>query len=239
LPECNCPCKSKPEEEKRLEAIEKANSEFAQHYIKKEGILPDLSAQDMQLDALKRLAITEFEEKYTEAAVDKILEEIWISSASKELYKDQILNTDSDISNRLDVISWVKKLLERTVAFRQERAEERGVGPRDLERKKILKERILQDKIEREEHNKAAAAARQQMRQAFKEEKKRLAQEGKKIAQDEERLAKEERLAQEKEALAQKEEVLAQEEILEQANMFSCACCCFSIHPSLRFFMYS
>jgi hypothetical protein len=30
--------KSKPEEEKRLEAIEKANSEFAQHYIKKEGI---------------------------------------------------------------------------------------------------------------------------------------------------------------------------------------------------------
>ncbi len=202
--------KSKPEEEKRLEAIEKANSEFAQHYIKKEGILPDLSAQDMQLDALKRLAITEFEEKYTEAAVDKILEEIWISSASKELYKDQILNTDSDISNRLDVISWVKKLLERTVAFRQERAEERGVGPRDLERKKILKERILQDKIEREEHNKAAAA-RQQMRQAFKEEKKRLAQEGKKIAQDEERLAKEERLAQEKEALAQKEEASVQE----------------------------
>jgi hypothetical protein len=39
----------------------------------------------MQLDALKRLAITEFEEKYTEAAVDEILEEIWISSASKEL----------------------------------------------------------------------------------------------------------------------------------------------------------
>jgi hypothetical protein len=46
--------KSKPEEEKRLEAIEKANLEFAQHYIKEEGILPDLSAQDMQLDALKR-----------------------------------------------------------------------------------------------------------------------------------------------------------------------------------------
>jgi hypothetical protein len=64
--------KSKPEEEKRLEAIEKANLEFAQHYIKEEGILPDLSAQDMQLDALKRLAITEFEEKYTEATVDKV-----------------------------------------------------------------------------------------------------------------------------------------------------------------------
>jgi hypothetical protein len=95
-------------------------------------------------------------------------------------------------------------------------AEGRGVGPRDLERKKILKERILQEKIEREERNKAAVATRQQTRQYLKEEKKRLAQEGKKIAQDEERSAKEERLAQEKEALAQKEEVLAQEEILEQ-----------------------
>jgi hypothetical protein len=41
-----------------------------------------------------------------------------------------------DISNRLDVISWVKKMLERTVAFRKERAKERGVGPKDLEQKR-------------------------------------------------------------------------------------------------------
>jgi hypothetical protein len=208
--------KSKPEEEKRLEAIEKANLEFAQHYIKEEGILPDLSAQDMQLDALKRLAITEFEEKYTEATVDKILEEIWMSPVDRELYKNLILNTDSDISNRLDVISWVKKMLERTVAFRKERAKERGVGPKDLEQKRAHKERILQDKIEREERNKVAAATRQKKRQGLKEEKKRLAQERKKIAQDEERSAKEEKLAQEKEVLEQKEEVLVQEEILEQ-----------------------
>jgi hypothetical protein len=34
------------------------------------------------------------------------------------------------------VISWVKKMLERTVAFRKERAKERGVGPKDLEQKR-------------------------------------------------------------------------------------------------------
>jgi hypothetical protein len=44
----------------------------------------------MQLDALKRLAITEFEEKYTEATVDKILEEIWMSPVDRELYKNLI-----------------------------------------------------------------------------------------------------------------------------------------------------
>jgi hypothetical protein len=36
------------------------------------------------------------------------------------------------------------------------------------------KERILQDKIEREERNKVAAATRQKRRQGFKEEKKRF-----------------------------------------------------------------
>jgi hypothetical protein len=48
------------------------------------------------------------------------------------------------------VISWVKKLLERTVAFKQERAERRGVGPKDLEQKRVHKERISKDRIERE-----------------------------------------------------------------------------------------
>jgi hypothetical protein len=52
------------------------------------------------------LAITEFEEKYTEATVDKILEEIWMSPVDKELYKNLILNTDSDISNRAKLSSF-------------------------------------------------------------------------------------------------------------------------------------
>jgi hypothetical protein len=49
----------------------------------------------------------------------------------RELYKNLILNTDSDISNRLDVISWVKKMLERTVAFRKERAKPGWLGNED------------------------------------------------------------------------------------------------------------
>jgi hypothetical protein len=62
-------------------------------------------------------------------------------------------------------------------AFRKERAKERGVGPKDLEQKRVHKERILQDKIEREKRNKVAAATRQKRWQGLKEEKKRLAQE--------------------------------------------------------------
>jgi hypothetical protein len=41
------------------------------------------------------LAITEFEEKYTEATVDKILEEIWMSPVDRELYKNLILVSPS------------------------------------------------------------------------------------------------------------------------------------------------
>jgi hypothetical protein len=38
----------------------------------KEGILPDLNAKGVQLDALKRLAAKKFEEDYTVKVVDRL-----------------------------------------------------------------------------------------------------------------------------------------------------------------------
>jgi hypothetical protein len=69
-----------------FEEIVQANEKFAEHYIQIEGIIPNLRAEGMPLDALRRLAIERFKEDYTEKAIDELFAKAWIRPQDKELF---------------------------------------------------------------------------------------------------------------------------------------------------------
>jgi hypothetical protein len=93
----------------------------------KEGILPDLNAKGVQLDALKRLAAKKFEEDYTVKVVDRLLREAWISLEDREVYREQILDIDNDISDRLNMISLIKQMIGQVNIILKDRHKVRGV----------------------------------------------------------------------------------------------------------------
>jgi hypothetical protein len=183
--------KSEPQEEKRIEAIEEANSKFVERYIKKKGFVLDLNTKGTKLDALKRLTSQRFEEEYTELVVDKILKGIWIGVDDKEFYRDQILNSDNDISVRLDAMSRVKRMLKRTNELRENRTIKRGGNVEKQKQREV----ITNEGLEGEETSRVA----QENEQDFSKkevEYQELTQE-ERLAQEEEKLAQEERLTPE------------------------------------------